>query len=91
MCRYLNLFLMAHNRVGLIWQLNSACASMPMSRFLPWATTYENYHLVLNFRSMQWFPSQPITSVSCTSGKMEREEKNNIQKEKVNFIYLQFV
>lgn len=50
------------------------------------STTCDNYGSVLNFRVMQLFPSQPITSpVSCNSRDGGRVGKN-VWKEKLNFI-----
>ena len=42
-------------------------------------TTCDNYGSVLNFRVMQLFPSQPITSsLVCNSGDSGRVEKKHI-------------
>lgn len=52
-------------------------------------TTCDNYGSVLNFRVLQLFPSQPITSpVSCNSGDSGRVEKTYLKRKTS---HLQFV
>lgn len=72
-------FLMTQIRTGLVTiQYSTYSTYVHMSRFLPMgSTTCDNYGSVLNFRVMQLFPSQPITSpVSCNSRDGGRVEKN---------------